>query len=277
MSTRSFGKVILAGEHSVVYGKIALATSISLRVSAQVVSEVGDTSELVVKAVEVAGGDQNIQVKIESELPIGSGLGSSAAVSAAAIKAVREYLGKPITNDELFNLVWEVEKFFSPRDSGLDSTVVTYGGLIEYIKGKPFIPLQIAKPFMVLLVNSGQPSETTGELVKMVADNPVSLEIIEEIGRLTEQVRDKLVAGQSVSELLNENVILLERLGVVGESAKKLSSELRELGASVKITGAGGVKTGSGMMIVICNDFAPIKNLLDNRQIDYFEAIIGEQ
>jgi mevalonate kinase len=277
MSTRSFGKVILAGEHSVVYGKIALATSISLRVSAQVVSEVGDTSELVVKAVEVAGGDQNIQVKIESELPIGSGLGSSAAVSAAAIKAVREYLGKPITNDELFNLVWEVEKFFSPRDSGLDSTVVTYGGLIEYIKGKPFIPLQIAKPFMVLLVNSGQPSETTGELVKMVADNPVSLEIIEEIGRLTEQVRDKLVAGQSVSELLNENGILLERLGVVGESAKKLSSELRELGASVKITGAGGVKTGSGMMIVICNDFAPIKNLLDNRQIDYFEAIIGEQ
>jgi mevalonate kinase len=271
------GKVILSGEHSVVYGKMALATSISLGVSAEVVSELGDMSELVAKAIEVAGGDKNTQVKIESELPIGSGLGSSAAVSAATIKAVREYLDKPITGDELFNLVWEVEKIFSPRDSGLDSTVITHGGLIEYVKGKPFIRLKIAKPFPVLLVNSGKPSETTGELVKMIADNSANLEIIEQIGNITELVREKLMTGGSVFQLLNQNGILLEKLGVVGERAKKLSSELRKLGANVKITGAGGVKTGSGMMIVTSDDVTQIKKLLDNRQIDYFETIIGEQ
>lgn len=273
----AYGKVILSGEHAVVYGKVALATSISLGVSAEVVSKEGDASELVKKAIEVAGGENRIQVKIRSEIPIGSGLGSSAAVSAATIKAVREYLGKPITDEELFNLIWEVEKTLSPNDSGLDSTIVTYGGLIEYRKGQPFKQLKISRPFKILLVNSGKPSETTGELVKMVADDPTKQVIVEKIGEVTKLIREKLVLGEEIFELLNQNGFLLEELGVVSESAKKLSRELRELGASVKITGAGGVANGSGMMIVAINDLTKITKLLDNKKIDYFETIIGEK
>lgn len=272
-----FGKVILSGEHAVVYGKVAMATSISLGVRAEVVVGLGDQSGLVRKAIEVAGGDENIQVKIESNLPKGSGLGSSAAVSAATIKAVSGYLGHTITSDELFKLVWEVEKSFSPQDSGLDSTIVTYGGLIEYRKGQPFKQLKISRPFKILLVNSGKPSETTGELVKMVADDPTKQVIVEKIGEVTKLIREKLVLGEEIFELLNQNGFLLEELGVVSESAKKLSRELRELGASVKITGAGGVATGSGMMIVAINDLTKITKLLDNKKIDYFETIIGEK
>ena len=83
------GKVIMAGEHAVVYGKMALAASISLGVTVKIVDEIFVKTELVKKAIEVAGGNENIQVKIESDLPIGSGLGSSAAVAAQRLNSGR--------------------------------------------------------------------------------------------------------------------------------------------------------------------------------------------
>jgi len=122
------GKVILAGEHAVVYGKMALAASISLGVRVSVVESGGsEKNPIVDKAIKVAGGDQNTRVLIESELPIGSGLGSSAAVAAATIKAVREYLGKPINEEELFKLTFECEKIAHGNASGLDPAAVVYG------------------------------------------------------------------------------------------------------------------------------------------------------
>jgi mevalonate kinase len=276
--TPTRGKVILAGEHAVVYGKMALAASISLGVRATVVESGGSEKNFIIdKAIEVAGGDHTVQILIESELPIGSGLGSSAAVSAAVIKAVREYLGKPTTEDELFHLTFECEKLAHGNASGLDPAVVVHGGLIAYIKGQPLERLKAEKPIQLLLVHTGKPSETTKEMIELVAQNPEKIQIIDEIEKVVKQIRERIVMGDDISELINQNGFLLERLGVVGDRALLLSSELRKLGANVKIAGAGGVKTGSGMMIVMSDDVTQIKKLLDNRQIDYFETVIGEQ
>ncbi len=270
------GKVILAGEHAVVYGKMALAASISLSVRVSVAESGGSEKNPVIdKAIEVAGGDENILLKIESELPIGSGLGSSAAVAAATIKAVREYLKKPIDNDELFALTMECEKIAHGNPSGLDPATVIYGGLIAYTKGQPFERLRIKKPIKLLLLNSGKPEESTKEMVELVAAKQTNIVVIDKIAELVKQIRETLLSGYEIAELLNQNGLLLEELGVVGERAKKLSHELRVMGASVKISGAGGVKTGSGMMIVMQDDLTQIKKLLDNKQIDYFETVIG--
>lgn len=76
-------------------------------------------------------------------------------------------------------------------------------------------------------------------------------------------------------EEINENGILLEKLGVVSKSASELSTELRKLGYGVKISGAGGVKTGSGMMLVMGANLVKAKELLDNMEISYFETTIG--
>jgi mevalonate kinase len=227
------------------------------------------------KAIEVAGGNENIQVKIESDLPIGSGLGSSAAVAAATIKAVREYLGKPINNDELFKLTMECEKLAHGNPSGLDPATVIYGGLIAFTKGQPFERLNILKPIELLLVNTGKPTESTKEMIELVAININKDEIIDQIGDLTIKFKNLLESGQDISTALNQNGLLLEELGVVGTKAIMLSKEIRNLGGSVKIAGAGGVKTGSGMMIVMAPDYTKIKKLLDNKQIDYFETTIG--
>jgi len=277
VSASTRGKVILFGEHAVVYGKMALVASISMGVKAQVEeSGAADKSELVKKAIEVAGGDENIQLRIESELPIGSGLGSSAAVSACVIKAVRQYLGEPVDNDELFQLTMECERLAHGNPSGVDPACVVYGGLIAFIKGQPFERLQIKNKVKFLLVNSGQPSESTMQMVEKVADNSRKNKIIEEIGEIAILAKEEIVRERDITELINRNGLLLEELGVVGLKAKKLSQKLRLMGAGVKITGAGGLTTGSGMMIVVAPDFAKIKELLDNSQIDYFETSIGE-
>jgi len=275
---KTFGKIILAGEHAVVYGKMALAASISLGVRVRVVKRGGsEKNHLIDKAIEVAGGDKSTQVEIVSELPVGSGLGSSAAVSAAIITAVRKYLDKPIEKDELFNLTFECEKLAHGNASGIDPAAVVYGGLIAYIKGQPFERLKVERSIRLLLVNTGKPTESSKEIVEMVAKNPEKNQIIDNIGNLTKKVKVNL-QGESLKvlkDLLNENGLLLEKLGVVGEMAKKLSNKLRDMGASVKITGAGGVKTGSGMMVVMNPDLTQIKKLLDNQQISYFETEIG--
>lgn len=278
MNNWASGKIILSGEHAVVYGKMALAASISLGVSVRVVeSEGSEKNSIINKAIEVAGGDDNIKVLIESELPIGSGLGSSAAVSAATIKTVREYLGKPIDNDELFVLTMECEGLAHGNPSGIDASVVVYGGLIGFVKRKPVERLKINQLVKLLLVDSGKPSETTKEMIELVAGKPEKDELIAQIGVVTKQVKQKLLNGLDVGELLNQNGLLLEKLGVVGEKAKKLSRKLRATGASVKITGAGGVKTGSGMMIVMSPNLTKTKTLLDNKQIGYFETEIGKK
>ena len=270
------GKVIIVGEHAVVYGKMALVASISQGVGVQVVERGGTKkTDIVKKAIEVAGGDDKTQVKIDSNLPIGSGLGSSAAVAVAVIKTVRTYLKKPINNDELFSLTMECEKIAHGNASGIDPACVVYGGLIAFRKGQPFERLKIVKPIKLLLVNSGKPEESTKEMVELVALNPDRLKIVGRIEELVEQVKERLVKGEGIADLLNMNGLLLERMGVVGKFAKKLSDELRTMGCSVKITGAGGVRSGSGIMIVMVPDLAKIKKLLDNRKINYFETVIG--
>lgn len=272
------GKIILSGEHAVVYGQLALAASINLGVVARVVgedTEVGK-NEIVVRAIEVAGGDSNIGIEIESEIPVGAGLGSSAAVAAAVILAVRKYLGNLVkSKKELFNLVMECEKAAHGNPSGIDAAVVVYGGLIAFTKGSPIEKLSIEKPLELLLVDTGKPVESTKEMVELVAQVGNKDELIGQIGQLSLEMKKELVSGNEIDELLNHNGRMLERLGVVGESARQLSDELRKIGASVKVTGAGGVKAGSGILLVRHRDLNVVRKYLDIRQLMYYSTKIG--
>lgn len=274
--SKVFGKVIISGEHAVVYGELALAAQINLGVNVRVIEGKHEIDPIICRAIEVAGGDRNLGVEIESQIPIGSGLGSSAAVAAAIIKAVRENLRNPIDDDELFGLTMECEQIAHGNPSGIDPAVVVYGGLIAFTKGNPIEKLTIKSPLKLLLIDTGKPEESTKEMVELVASKRGKDKIIPQIGKITLKIKNNLLEGEPVGELINENGFLLEKLGVVGEGAKRLSSELRKLGSSVKITGAGGMKSGSGMMIVMNDNLAKIKQFLDNNKVQYFETSIGE-
>jgi mevalonate kinase len=278
--SKCFGKIIISGEHAAVYGKLALAASIGLGVTAKVLGEGGESNQSVVltKAIEVAGGGKGLRVEVESEIPVGAGLGSSAAVAAAVITTVRDYLGKPVNSkEELFNLVMECEKVAHGNPSGIDAAVVVYGGLIAFTKGNPIEKLTIEKPVEILLVDTGKPAEATREMVELVAQEANNDRVIEQIGQLSLKVKKELTSGNSIDELLDQNGKLLEELGVVGVRAKQMSQELRELGASVKVTGAGGVKEGSGMLLVRHKDFEIVRTYLESKKIRYYPTKIGEK
>jgi mevalonate kinase len=127
----------------------------------------------------------------------------------------------------------------------------------------------------MLLVDTGKPGETTKQMIEQVAGREDKEEIIKKIGIISKEMRIKLVKGEQIGDLIDQNGLLLEELGVVGEKVRKLTRELRNVGAKVKITGAGGVKSGSGMMLVFHQNLEKIGGVLDNKQIDYWQITIG--
>lgn len=261
-----------------VYGELALSASVGLGVSAKVVENGGsEKNEVVERAIEVAGGKKDTRVLIESQMPIGSGMGSSAAVSAAVIRAVREGMSKPIiSKEELYDLVMECEKVAHGNPSGIDAATVVYGGVIAFTKGKPIERLQIYNPIKAILINTGRPVESTKEMVELVSTKKNKDKVLREIGLITKKIRRKLVRGEKANELIDKNGLLLEDLGVVGELAKSLSAKLRGFGCSVKVSGAGGFKGGSGMLLVTAPDLAIIASKLDDMKIDYIKTELGQ-
>jgi len=286
------GKLILTGEHSVVYGYPALVASIDKGVSVTIKKGLGkvdlgkeeDPIGLVKKAVDVSGLDgSEVDIKIESGLPVASGLGSSAAVSAGVIKAVYDFLGKDLKENDWYELTMECERLAHENPSGVDPAAVIYGGLMKYIKGKGIERLVIAKPLSLLLFQSGRPRESTRDMVievvgKRMKREPKVVEgIFKKIGIVTEKIQKVLERRNGVGELFDENGKLLENLGVVGGKVRKISAELRKLDCGVKVTGAGGVTGGSGMMMVYHTDLDIPEKYLKEEGYKYMKVTVGEK
>src|SRR3989344_1811383 len=111
-----------------------------------------------------------VRLEINSEIPIGAGLGSSAALSVAITKAVAEVHGKNISKEEINSTAFAVEKYMHGTPSGGDNSACCYGGLIWFQKPDVIEPLTIVFSSLknFLLVNTGPPKKTTGELVQHV-------------------------------------------------------------------------------------------------------------
>ncbi|WP_457752117.1 mevalonate kinase [Thermococcus sp.] len=282
-------KIILFGEHSVVYGKPAIAAAIDLRTyvwaefnkkgaikieakdirvpgltvsfsedeiyfesdygkAAEVLSYVRQAIELVRKEADANG--KGITVSITSQIPVGAGLGSSAAVAVATIGAVSKLLGLELTNEEIGKLGHRVELLVQGASSGIDPTVSAIGGFIHYERGSfehlPFTEL----PIVVGYTGS---SGSTKELVAMVRESYEDMpEVIDPIlvsmGKIVEKAKEVLLSEldedvrfSRLGKLMNINHGLLDALGVSTKKLSELVYAARVAGAlGAKITGAGG-------------------------------------
>jgi mevalonate kinase len=293
-TAQSKGKVIISGEHSVVYGMPALVGSIKLfrevvlrEPVKRKISQPAFVDNLF-NIFEKKFGQSSHQLEVVDlgKLPIGSGLGSSAAYAHAVFLSLLKHFNLSATKAELYEMVQESERFAHGNPSGVDATAVVYGGLLEFFRKEDAVNINqlgdennVLKKANFYLIDSGRPVESTKEMIAVVSDrvksDQVASKVLEQIGELTTKLITQVRQNTFEVNLLQDNEKLLELLGVVGEKAQKMIAQLEEIGAVAKITGAGGVKDGSGMLLVYAKDQKKLANLIKEKKWKSYQVTIG--
>lgn len=257
------GKVILLGEHGVVYGHPALAAPISRGVTA--VGEPGADCRIVLpqalpkKHADVLrrafaraaakAGEPGVTVHVDSEIPLSMGLGSSGALSVAVARLLllaKHPGGPPPEVRAVEALAMEMEKEFHGTPSGLDHTTSARGQMLVFKRGA-VKPVRASKPLKVLVALAGERSGTkaiVGALRERQARWPKRYaRLFQEIGRLVPEGAHAAASGdlEALGDVMNVNQGLLAALQVSSERIEALVFKLRKLGAlGAKLTGAGG-------------------------------------
>jgi len=271
------GKVILFGEHAVVYGRPALAAPvIHLRARATVTPteqtdvrliapDLGRTTLLSAAPVDnplavaihavaahlglaLSGG---YDLTVSSDIPIASGLGSGAAIAVAVIRALALYAGLAggLPREVVSRLAYEVERLHHGTPSGIDNTVIAYEQPVYFVRregGNLIEPFAPARPLRLVIGDTGVRSATrdvVGDVRRQWQTDPARYEtIFDACGRLADAGRAALSGGDlaAVGRLMNENHDWLARMTVSSAPLDTLVTAARRAGAlGAKLSGAG--------------------------------------
>ena len=261
------GKLILAGEHAVVEGHWAIAAALPRLTTVTLTPRAGPTAlsdspddrletqdpRLLPALLTVVPGD-GYTIGIRSDLPIGCGLGSSAALAIATLRALAAAEGRTPGFSELHARGFEVERAFHGTPSGVDHAVSALGGVVRYrrpVGSAPELePLTPARPLTLVVANTGRPAATTAEMVQRVRERGSRAELAA-IGALVEQVHVAVRDGApqaGLGELFDRNHELLQAIGVSTPGLDRACDVLRQAGAyGAKLAGAGGGGVAFGL------------------------------
>lgn len=278
---RGRGKTVLLGEHAVVYGMPAIAAGIELGASARAepsatssirVAEIharaGDGSELstaLERACEVLGAGPH-RLEVDVDLPLGSGLGGSAAIGVAVVRALLASVGEPETRERVLSGANAWEQVFHGNASGVDAAAAYAGGCIWFTKAHGIEPLQVAVPLKLVICLAGPPASTKlmVESVRRLGERRPDLlgKSLSGIESLVKNARLCVEAGDvhGLGQLMNYNQMLLSGLFLSTPEIERACSLARDAGAlGAKLTGAGG----GGAVIALCDvDTAPVESAL---------------
>ena len=262
------GKLIILGEHAVVYGKPAVALAIDRRITCTL-SRANDTTvngrpfeaekhPYLERMMARSGGP--VRIVTESGIPPGSGLGSSAALCTSFLKALSALGGVDITEKELATAAFETEYAVQGRASPLDTSASTHGMGIA-VNGpedagghlwdistddRSWTVRDIKIPEMTLVVGYTGLHAPTGPLVEKVRrykdKNRFAADIVDEIGMITVDGIGALRNGDvtKLGELMTKDHKLLSILGVSCNELNKLVDASLKHSYGAKLTGAGG-------------------------------------
>lgn len=249
------GKLLLMGDHAVVYGYPCIVTAISQRLEVAI-SQTDDISgdrRFVDAAIRLWGGRRDVKFSIKSTFSGKYGFGSSSAVTVAVLKALKP----DVSNKELFATAYKIVLDIQGVGSGFDVAAAVFGGTLYYIKNTGIDPLAI-KDMPLVVGYTGEKSNTV-DVVNMVShklkEYPEKVNrIFEAIGKLVEEAKNKMIEGdwERVGRLMDFNQDYLRDVGVSSEKLESLISAAKKAGAwGAKLSGAGG---GDCMIAVAPSD-----------------------
>ena len=274
------GKIILFGEHFVVHGTKAILAAIDKRVTVtstftenktiKVNSQLGtievpisssheevksEFRPFVYLANKIINSEQNasgLEITIDSDIPIGVGLGSSSACCVAAAASISELFNE-LSSEEILKMSIEAEKTIFPDTSGADCTVCTYGGMIEY----PSIE-KIDNTFDLNLViaNSMIPHNTKNSVERVNKFKENDEDRFSQLCDLENGLIGEVIVAMKNNDVtalglkMSENQKYLEEIQVSNDTLRDMINSLNEISLGSKITGAGD----GGCIIALVKD-----------------------
>jgi mevalonate kinase len=269
------GKIILAGEHAVVFGRPAIAVPVH---QVQAIVDVTDLAgrrsgdvfiesegvgleawlaDLPAEAplariahaclAEVAPSDHPaIAIRVHSDIPIASGLGSGAAVSVAVARALGIHFGRPLPVERISELAFEVDQLHHGTPSGIDNTVIAFERPVYFLRGRPPETMRVGGPMDFVIADTGRKAPTA-EAVAHVrrrheADPDGVDRIFDGVENVVRRARSAIEAGDApgLGSILDQNQGYLKELGVSSPELDRLVLAARGAGAyGAKLSGGG--------------------------------------
>jgi mevalonate kinase len=298
MKTRASGKVILLGEHAVVYGVPALAVGLDRGVEVELEpakmasmvigerrAEDGDGSDTARALVALLGALDAAPVAVTArlELPAGSGLGVSAALGVAVARAVLGVTGpaSPDVRARVLAAAAAWEGVFHGAASGIDAAVAESGGCIQFSRAEGIEPVRLGRPLPLVIAVAGPPASTksmVSEVARLRERRPAVVEkAFDGIRALVKNARLCLEAGDlpGLGKLMDLNQMLLAGLMVSTEGIERACDIARKAGAlGAKLTGAGG----GGVVVALADlDPEPVAAAFRENGIDCFSATVSAE
>ncbi len=223
---------------------------------------------------------------IDSEVPVGAGMGSSGALSVSVIGALSLFTGKNLDKKTINEIAFLCEKKKHGKPSGGDNSTSCYGGLVWFKKDDGIKPMEmkmsedITKNFYI--INTGTPTESTGEMVsnvrKLVEENELLTKEI--FDRQEELVKDLRLAiekniPRQIPGIIKRGEKNLEKIGVVSDYVKKIIRDIEKSGGAAKICGAGGTMKATGIILIYHTDLQKLKEVLKSHQLDPSQVTLG--
>lgn len=298
------GKVILFGEHFVVYGGKAVLCAINKRITVEseliksqkieIDSELGATKvsrdepiqnvdvvfrPVVYIAQKILGRfnfSSGIRVSIRSEIPAGVGLGSSSACCVAAAGSISG-LFDSYTRDEILQLALEAEKTVFENASGADSTVCTYGGLLEYSRDRQIKKLDFVPKFQLVIADSKKTHSTSQVVARVRKFKEENFDVFSNLCDKEDSLIEESIQALKKNDLglvgkkMTQNQQYLEKIGV---SSEVLASMLKAVNGSAygaKLTGAG-----DGGCIIALVDGSNLDKTLEALRSKNYEGFVTQ-
>ena len=267
------GKIILFGEHAVVYGRPAIAVPVTqVRATATITAaqpgsglalnlpDVGEVWKVIGQSAtqplaHVAGlAARQLElspfpdwsITLRSTIPVASGLGSGAAAATAIVKAMAAAAGRLLTPADVSALVFESETLFHGQASGIDNTVIAYEQPVWFVRGQAPQPFPIGRAFTIVIGDTGIASPTrlaVGDVrAGWQADTERFEALFDEIDAVVQAARRAIEVGDAAAlgPLMNANHRLLQAMGVSSPELDALCQAARDAGAAgAKLSGGG--------------------------------------